>query len=64
MAEGVELVRAFEKSNSIYMLAENYPQMIFNREMKRVCDTGTLGKILYAEGEYNHPVSPYDVELR
>ena len=62
MAEGVELVRAFEKSNSIYMLAENYPQMIFNREMKRVCDTGTLGKILYAEGEYNHPVSPYDVE--
>ncbi len=61
MAEGVELIRAFEKSNSIYMLAENYPQMIFNREMKKVCDSGTLGKILYAEGEYNHPVSPDDV---
>lgn len=58
MAEGVELIRAYEKSNSIYMLAENYPQMIFNREMKRVCDNGTLGKILYAEGEYNHPVDP------
>ena len=28
MAEGVELVRAFEKSNSIFMLAENYPQII------------------------------------
>ena len=56
MAEGVELVRAYEKNNSIYMLAENYPQMIFNREMKRVCDGGTLGKIVYAEGEYNHPV--------
>lgn len=56
MAEGVELVKAFEKSNCIYMLAENYPQMIFNREMKRVCDGGTLGKIIYAEGEYNHPV--------
>ncbi len=60
MAEGVELIRAYEKSNSIYMLAENYPQMIFNREMKKVCSGGTLGKILFAEGEYNHPVNPDD----
>ncbi len=60
LAEGVELIRAFEKSSSVYMLAENYPQMIFNREMKRVCKGGTLGKILYAEGEYNHPVSAGD----
>lgn len=64
MAEGVELVRAFEKSDSIYYLAENYPQMKFNREMKRVCDTGTLGKILYAEGEYNHPGNPFNVEFK
>ena len=35
MAEGVELLRSFEKSSSIFMLAENYPQMKFNREMKR-----------------------------
>ena len=63
MSEGVELVRAFEKSKSIYMLAENYPQMLFNREMKRVADSGTLGKILYAEGEYNHPVDPWDAEF-
>ncbi len=63
MAEGVELLRAFEKSNSIYMLAENYPQMKFNREIKRVCDGGTLGKILYAEGEYNHPANLYDTEF-
>ena len=56
MGEGVELIRAFEKSKSIFMLAENYPQMIFNREIKRVVDGGTLGKILYAEGEYNHPM--------
>ena len=60
MGEGVELARAFQKSKSIYMLAENYPQMIFNREMKRVVDGGTLGKVLYAEGEYNHPVSDWD----
>lgn len=60
MAEGVELLRAYEKSNSVYMLAENYPQMIFNREMKSVCDGGTLGKIIFAEGEYNHPFSETD----
>lgn len=60
MAEGVELIRAFEKHNSIYMLAENYPQMLFNREMKKICEGGTLGKIIYAEGEYNHPGDPYD----
>jgi predicted dehydrogenase len=45
------------------MLAENYPYMIFNREMKRVCDTGTLGKFLFAEGEYNHPVSAQDKQF-
>lgn len=63
MAQGVELIRAFEKSSSVYMLAENYPQMKFNREMKRVCDGGTLGKIVYAEGEYNHPVNPYETDF-
>lgn len=63
LAEGVELIRAFEKSSSVYMLAENYPQMIFNREMKRVCSGGTLGRILYAEGEYNHPVSAENAEF-
>ncbi len=63
MAEGVELIRAFEKTNSIFMLAENYPQMIFNREMKRICDGGTLGKIIYAEGEYNHPAAPDNYEF-
>lgn len=63
MAEGVELIRAYEKSNSIYMLAENYPQMKFNREMKKVCSGGSLGKIIYAEGEYNHPYKPDDYEF-
>ena len=60
MAEGVQLVRAAEKSSAFYMLAENYPYMLFNREMKRVCDGGTLGKVMYAEGEYNHPTGPED----
>jgi len=54
MAEGVRLVEAVEKSKAKYMLLENYPFMLFNQEMKRVADSETLGKILYAEGEYNH----------
>ena len=58
MAECVALVRAAEKSDAIYMLAENYPYMIFNQEMKRVYESGKLGKCLFAEGEYNHPLSP------
>lgn len=65
MAEGVELVRAFEKTSGVvYMLAENYPQMKFNREMKRICDSGTLGRIMFAEGEYNHPGDPRNGEFR
>jgi predicted dehydrogenase len=45
------------------MLAENYPQMLFNREMQRIAKSGKLGKILYAEGEYNHPTSDWDTEF-
>ena len=64
MAEGVELIEAFEKTeNVVYMLAENYPQMLYNKEIQNVVKSGTLGKILYAEAEYNHPSSPYDVEF-
>ena len=63
MAEGIMLLDAFKQSKSIFMLAENYPQMIFNREIKRVCDSKTLGKIMYAEGEYNHPSDPMDTNF-
>lgn len=63
MAEGVELVRAFEKSKSIYMLAENSPHRLSNLESKRVVSSGSLGKIIFAEGEYNHPVSSDDVKF-
>ena len=56
MGDAVALVRAAEKSEAIYMLAENYPFMKPNQEMRRVYQEGTLGKLLYAEGEYNHPI--------
>lgn len=62
MAEGVALVRAVEKSGCVFALAENYPYMLFNQEMSRVCKEGTLGKIIYAEGEYNHPFNFNDTE--
>lgn len=62
MAQGVRLCEAAEKSDAIYMLAENYPYMLFNREMKRVYEGGTLGKVFYAEGEYNHPMDWYNTK--
>lgn len=63
MAQGVELVEAAEQSSAIYMLAENYPFMTFNQEMRRVYREGSLGKALYSEGEYNHPIDPNDADL-
>lgn len=48
---------AVEKSGKIYMLTENYPYTIFNQEMKRLYDQGEIGEVMYAEGEYSHPMS-------
>ena len=59
MGEGVALVRAAEKSNAIYMLLENYPYMESNREMHNVFRDGSLGQLMFAEGEYNHAGNPY-----
>ena len=56
MGDAVALVRAAEKSKATYMLAENYPFMKFTEEMRRVYQGGSLGKVLFAEGEYNHPL--------
>lgn len=57
IAEGVELCRAVEKSGLIYMLAENCVYTKFILEMKRLYDIGEIGEVIYAEGEYNHPLS-------
>ena len=58
LAEAVELVRAYEKYGTMYMLSENYPFMLFNQEMRKVYRGGTLGEVIFAEGEYNHPGNP------
>ncbi len=63
MAESVRLVRAAEKSDAIYMLGENYPYMKCTTEMRKVYQDGSLGKLLFAEGEYNHPVADDDVSF-
>jgi predicted dehydrogenase len=58
LAEGVALCRAVEKSGKIYMLAENYPYTRFNLELRRLYHAGEIGRVTYAEGEYNHPIDP------
>jgi predicted dehydrogenase len=57
LAEGVQLVRTVERSGRIYMLAENYPYMVFNQETRRLFQAGEIGDFLYGEGEYVHPMS-------
>jgi predicted dehydrogenase len=58
LAEGVALARAVEASGKIYMLAENYPYMAYNQEMRRLYTKGQIGQFRYGEGEYVHPDPP------
>ena len=62
LAEGVALARAVEKSNRIYMFAENYPYTAYNQEMRRLYQKGAIGEFQYGEGEYIHP-DPPEVKL-
>ena len=57
LAEGVALCRKVEETGLCYMLAENYCYTIFNTEMHRLYQSGEIGNVTYAEGEYNHPMS-------
>ncbi|MCL2708374.1 MAG: Gfo/Idh/MocA family oxidoreductase [Defluviitaleaceae bacterium] len=60
LAEGASLCEAVEETGQIYMLAENYPYTKFNQELRRLYQSGELGDAVYAEGEYNHPMSDED----
>ena len=62
LAEGVALCREVERSGKIYMLAENYPFTRFNLEMRRLYQSGEIGRVTYAEGEYNHPMDSESAE--
>lgn len=61
LSECVSLVEAAEASDAVYLLAENYPYYRGCRELKRVYSTGMLGKVIFAEGEYVHPMSPEEI---
>jgi predicted dehydrogenase len=62
LAEGVALCREVERSGKTYMLAENYPYTRFNMEMRRLYQSGEIGRVTYAEGEYNHPMDAESAE--
>ena len=54
LKECAELCDAYEKYNGKYMLGENYPFTASMLAIEKKCSEGKFGKILYAEGEYNH----------
>lgn len=54
----VELVEAAEESRAVYALAENYPWNRSTMEIRRVYQSGMLGRVVFAEGEYVHPMPP------
>ncbi len=58
MADCVKLVRTVEETGMVYCFGENYPYTAYNQEMRRVYMSGRLGEVVFAEGEYVHPMSP------
>ena len=49
LAECVALCETVERTGCKYMLAENYPYMAGHMEMANLCQSGVLGRVLYAE---------------
>lgn len=54
IAQGVALARAVERSGKVYFFGENFCYMAFVQEMRRLYESGALGEVRYAEGEYVH----------
>ncbi len=54
IAEGVELAREVEASGKVYFFGENFCYLAFVQEMRRLYESGALGELRYAEGEYVH----------
>lgn len=49
-----DIVTAIEKSGLVFAMGEQCSHSHFIRAWKKMVDEGTLGKILYAEGQYCH----------
>lgn len=62
LAQCGELCTAVEETGMKYMLAENYPFMRGPSEMDRIYKSGIIGDVVFAEGEYVHPISPKEME--
>jgi len=58
MKECVELVEAVEETGVYYSMAENTPYHESCLEMQQIYQSGILGNVIYAEGEYCHPSAP------
>lgn len=56
LSECIDLCEAYEKTGTKYMLGANMPFCESLLEMKRLNDEGKLGKIMYADAEYYHPM--------
>lgn len=54
IAEGVQLARTVEKSGKVYFFGENFCYLPWVQEMRRLYQSGALGELRYAEGEYMH----------
>ena len=54
MSQAVELIEAVETSGKVYAYGENYCYMRSPFEMRRRYESGEIGEVQYAEGEYIH----------
>ncbi len=61
LADGAALIEVVEQSGKVYMFAENYPYMVFNQEMRKLYQSGRIGRFTYGEGEYVHPMASEDL---
>ena len=58
MKECVELVEAVEETGLYYSMAENTPHGTAYLEIQRLYHSGILGRLVYAEADYCHPIAP------
>jgi len=63
MKECVELVEAVEESGITFALAENYPFFRANMEIEKIYQSGQIGEVVFAEGEYIHPMNAEEDHL-
>lgn len=56
LAEGCALIDTVERTGLTYMLAENYAFRPAVLELRKRYQAGAIGRFLYAEGNYVHPI--------